>query len=91
MRKHKTIGTWLHRVYFFLWDDMYDYIDPGYRHDWLTERVEKYIENPILWLLCKIYGHEPVMDQCAKPEHDHCVYCNKLLPNMVSRPDRKGN
>ena len=26
-------------------------------------------------------GHAPVDDQCCKPEHRFCAYCQKLTPN----------
>lgn len=69
-----------------LWDGIADRFDPDYEAaeehwDWYQENIEK----PIAALLCHVYGHEPVQDQCGIPEHDHCVWCMTLMPNAASR------
>jgi hypothetical protein len=60
------------RTMHWLWDG------PG-RHlpDGLTTVVAR--------LLCRRYGHEPTCDQCHRPEHDFCVWCNKLMPGQAHR------
>lgn len=82
LRKRKTIGTRLHRVYFWLWDGMYDRLSLD-GPDWPYGLLDTLVERPAKWLLCKVYGHEPVHDQCGKPEHDHCAWCNRAMPRAA--------
>ncbi len=35
--------------------------------------------------LCLIAGHEPIMDQCHRPDHDFCAWCRKLMPGRAVR------
>lgn len=35
--------------------------------------------------LCVAYGHEPVRDQCDRPEHDFCVWCRAITPGEAKR------
>lgn len=35
--------------------------------------------------LCAMFGHEPDMDHCGRPEHDFCWSCNKPMPGMAPR------
>lgn len=94
LRKRNTIGTKLHKVYAFLWDDMYDkLIDRAKQKelpkdkDPLPWRIAFALEKSGLWILCKIYGHEPERDQCGIPEHDFCGWCNRPMPNMYVPKD----
>lgn len=97
LRKRKTIGTKLHKVYAYLWDDMYDKLierekdilyTPGVaKKDPLSWRARFAVEKSGLWILCKIYGHEPERDQCGIPEHDFCGWCNRSMPNMYVPKD----
>jgi len=51
---------------------------------WLSEQDFMYQQDG--WLarrLCAVLGHEPVPDQCNKPEHDYCVWCGKRMPRKV--------
>lgn len=86
IRKRKTTGTWLHRLYFWLWDGMYDWLDPYDGPEWPWGVLETCVERPARWVLCKVYGHEPLPDQCNMPEHDHCIWCNRLMPGLAPRP-----
>jgi hypothetical protein len=33
-------------------------------------------------LMCAIWGHGAMDDQCNKPEHRYCWRCMKAMPNM---------
>lgn len=65
------------------------------QHDWWIERgkvAEAFgslqialIETPARWLLCRLFGHKPIPDQCGRPEHDFCVWCNHALPGAALR------
>lgn len=39
--------------------------------DW----IQDYIANPIIRLLCKMFGHVSILDHCGRPEHAYCLYC----------------
>lgn len=83
LRTRKTSGTRLHRVYFFLWDGIYD---PFFEHDapdWVSDALDSVVVRPSKWVLCQIYGHEPERDQCGMPEHDFCLWCNRSMPYMA--------
>jgi len=30
---------------------------------------------PLIKQICKAIGHNMIPDQCGKPEHDYCAYC----------------
>lgn len=79
IRTRKTINTRLHRLYFFLWDKMYDRIPEWVPANW-WDMVETVVEDPAKWILCKIYGHSPEGDQCGIPAHDFCIWCNRSIP-----------
>ncbi len=76
----------IHRLYFFLWEGpewlghMAD--REGYLYHCETKFWNRWynrwdwISRPMLWILCKLLGHQPVDDQCRKPEHRSCVWCN---------------
>lgn len=49
---------------------------------WWEEAVEK----PVMALICEVDGHEPMADQCNKPEHDHCGICH--MPMRGQAPHR---
>lgn len=82
-RKRETIGTRLHRLYFWLWDGLSDRLDPNIT--WRTNAIGYLVEKPGVWILCKVYGHEATPDQCGIPEHDFCVWCNRPMPCMARR------
>lgn len=60
------------------------------QHDWWIDRgkVAEFFgtlqihlfETPARWLLCHLFGHKPIADQCNKPEHDYCVWCERRMP-----------
>lgn len=35
------------------------------------------------WIACKAAGHEPERDPCGDPDHDHCAWCKKSMPNQA--------
>lgn len=81
MPDRKKINLWL-------CDYQYDWILRWKSH-WLTDGVvfvqEKLVEQPGRWLLCKLFGHEPVADQCNRPEHDLCLWCQRSMPDQAQR------
>jgi len=63
---------------------------------WYWRQYEEYnwiCEEQILgildWLapyiLCTFSGHEPIDDQCGKPEHRYCWKCHILTPNAPTK------
>lgn len=50
--------------------------------DWLLDRWPAW---SLQRLLCLVDDHEPIADQCNKPEHDHCAWCGKLMPGASRR------
>jgi hypothetical protein len=34
---------------------------------------------------CQYLGHSPEEDQCGKPEHDYCIWCEERTPGQASR------
>lgn len=85
LRTRETFNTKLHKVYIFLWDGMYDKFPLWEKYNLFCIFLEDVIERPTLWLLCKIYGHEPTMDHCMKPSHDLCLWCRKPMPSQAPR------
>lgn len=49
------------------------------------DKIFAYLEGPVGWTCCKIWGHEPVPDQCDKPEHDFCSWCMKSTPFQANK------
>lgn len=73
------------RLWHWLTDGMY----PAHLVDSPTEgawswRWRGWVETAGVWLLCRA-GHEPTRDHCNKPEHDHCLFCHRLMPGAVAR------
>ena len=70
----KPRPRWANRLKFWLTDTQYDRLirsgaPDGWRWNW-RDRAE----TTGLAVLCHVFGHEPVADQCDKPEHDFCVH-----------------
>jgi hypothetical protein len=57
----------------------------GGKPEWLADFLEV---ARVPKLLCFFYGHVAERDQCNRPEHDYCVYCNKGMPNSW-KPESK--
>lgn len=51
-----------------------------------VENGSERLETVGLRALCLIYGHEAIPDQCNKPEHDLCAYCQKPMPGTAHGP-----
>ena len=50
---------------------------------WTTDRPWLYrVEDPLQRLLCVVFGHDPIRDECGLPEHDYCGWCLKPTPNQ---------
>lgn len=89
---------WADRLRFWLTDDLFERLDKriGKAHETANAalrvvegRIEngaEHVETVGLWALCLYFGHEPVADQCNKPEHDFCVYCHKSMPGSAHGP-----
>lgn len=82
------------RIRYWLGETQYDWMDwrlalrlPPGSVDAITGAQERWIEQPASQVLCRIWGHEPEMDQCMRPEHDYCICCRILLPGQA--PQRK--
>lgn len=74
----------------WLTDRQYHWIDRlGGRGEKLSDALYAVqywvIERPAKWVLCVHLGHEPIQDQCGRPEHDHCVWCRRPMPGQASR------
>lgn len=37
-------------------------------------------------LLCRLFGHLPMPDQCGNPTHDYCGWCQKSMPGRGVNP-----
>lgn len=89
---------WAEKVRFWLTDTLYERVEKAMGAInkgalAASHAVERRIENGAehaetagLWVLCQVYGHKPIADQCNKPEHDFCVYCSKPMPNSAHGP-----
>lgn len=53
--------------------------------DFLIVAQEWVVEKPARWLLCRVFGHKPIADQCGDHAHDFCVWCNRSTPHMAGR------
>jgi hypothetical protein len=80
---------WAVRVQFWLADGQYDRLIIGNALDthwgWA---MRGQVEKVGLRALCLLFGHDPVADQCGRPEHDHCLYCGKPMPGRARRGAR---
>ncbi len=86
MRKPRP--KWAQRLKFWLTDAQYDHlvaagVPSGWRWNWRDQ-----LEAVGIWCLCRWFGHEPVADQCDKPEHDFCVHCLTPMPGLAPRGGR---
>jgi hypothetical protein len=78
---------WGRKVWYWLTDGQYerlfrlDYDPPEWHYTW-----RGWVEEAGKKALCTTFGHEPVADQCNRPEHDLCTWCHKLMPNRAKRP-----
>ena len=79
---------WAGTVYFWLTDIQFDYIARKYPDDNWRWEVHEWINIVGVKALCLIFGHHPGPDQCNKPEHDLCNFCNKRMPYQAERPFR---
>jgi hypothetical protein len=79
---------WAQNLKLWLTDGQYDRlvaagVPSGWRWNWRDQ-----LEAVGLWTLCRVFGHEPVADQCDKPEHDFCVHCMTPMPHLAPREPR---
>jgi len=64
----------LRGVYSFLWSGA------DWMPDWLLEHGWDRMVAPVLWLGCKVLGHEEVADMCGLLEHRYCIWCQRSMP-----------
>jgi len=69
------------KLRWWLSNDMYEFNGP----DWMLDFMGRFIEEPGLKLLCKLFSHSPVVDMCNMPEHDYCAWCRKSMPGAALR------
>jgi hypothetical protein len=60
------------RIMFWLWDST-----PDWTPEWFTTTAAR--------TCCRIWGHDPIADQCGIPAHDFCGWCQKTMPNQAPR------
>jgi hypothetical protein len=79
---------WARRLKLWLTDTQYDgVVAAGVTSGWRWEWRDR-LEEAGLWMLCRMFGHKPVADQCDKPEHDFCVHCRTPMPGLAPREPR---
>lgn len=73
----KRIMFWLHDgpISEWLCDHNIGWLDSAYSH----------LIDAVADVLCALYDHEPICDQCHKPEHDFCCWCHKRMPGQAHR------
>lgn len=71
---------WASTLWLWLTDGQYDAAGSDWHYMW-----RGWLETPGVKALCFTFGHKPIPDQCNKPEHDLCVFCNKLMPYKAER------
>lgn len=74
---------WAINLRMWLTDGQYDHL-PDDAADWRWNWRESFLSNPGAWLLCLVFGHEAVPDQCNIPDHDFCAFCSKSMPGQAS-------
>jgi hypothetical protein len=76
------------RINHWLSDDQYEWwVKRGPWSDRFVEAQFWLIEKPARWVLCQLFGHEPIPDQCGRREHDYCVWCGRRMPGAAPRQD----
>ena len=68
------------RAMHWLWrheDDWPDWLLDNGVFCWATERFAA--------IGCWFAGHDPVCDQCGRPEHDYCAWCMRLTPGQAHK------
>lgn len=74
---------WAEAVRWFITDDIidekYDFPMDGSDDALLDE-----IEEAVLAILCRAYGHEIIFDQCMIPEHRFCAFCGKRETDLTA-------
>lgn len=53
--------------------------------EWCFDAMN-WIKLAVAKTLCAMVGHEPTCDQCCRPEHDYCLWCETLTPGKAHRP-----
>jgi hypothetical protein len=74
------------RINLWLSDTQYEWwMRCGAWSDPFVNAQVRLIEKPAKWLLCRLFGHKAIGDQCGIPEHDFCVWCDRSLPGQAPR------
>jgi len=63
------------------WDDLAD------KHRWWPYAPEWGVLRRVFGLTCRVWGHDPIANDCGMPKHDYCQVCGNLTPGAAPRPD----
>jgi len=74
--------NWTKELQRFLSDTVMD--DPSWPEDGSDDELSDKLEAAVNELLCEHYGHEIIDDQCGRPEHRYCVWCNRRESDLGS-------
>lgn len=78
--------AWARKTWMWLTDGQYDLlVDWKVPDDNWAWKISDAIQWAGVKVLCAVFRHKPIADQCGMPEHDFCVFCNKPTPLMASR------
>lgn len=84
------LGDRLHRWRLWLtdgWDGwLWDATRSEYRNrtEWLVDVIDEHIAERLQRATCGVFGHEPIRDQCGRPEHDACAWCRRSMPGAAA-------
>lgn len=49
------------------------------------EKMPWWVRSVAQQALCLLFRHDPVRDQCNRPDHDFCLWCQKSMPGRARR------
>jgi hypothetical protein len=71
------------RIMHWMWDGRPEWTWP-LSDNWPLNRWLS-LDDAVGRVLCVFYGHDPICDQCHKPDHDFCSWCRRSMPGMAHR------
>jgi hypothetical protein len=77
---------WVEAIRMFIADTVVDE-EYDYPMDGSSDGLHDQIEITVNKIMCDTYGHEIIPDQCGKPEHRYCVYCQRRETDLLSPND----
>jgi hypothetical protein len=72
-----TRPPWVRAIYDFVHEHVLLSDEHGYPEDGSADADHDRISEALNTVLCDIYGHEIIDDQCGIPEHRYCAWCMK--------------